>query len=161
MLRAVIGPVPKEKPGIVRPTITDEVIRRNGGRTPKELQVRRARDDYDSDAAESVASVATTSSCATTNSRRNDHDRKPFSVDAWVEDTFKMTTDSSGAARIPKNDVRFVADYLEYSKLEAALEQPVSRNIMMQQNSSSYRSNLTYSKTNNDSLLLRSGAKSS
>ena len=119
VLKAVIGPVPKEKPGQVRPTITDEIIRRNGGKTPADLQVRRARDDYDSDAAESVCSSSTTAS------RKNVVERKPFSVEHWLEDTFKTTTDASGATRIPYNDVLYVANYLEYSKIEATLDQPV------------------------------------
>ena len=98
----------------------DEVIRRNGGKVPKEFQVRRARDDYDSDA-ESVTS-ATSSGVS---SRRVETGKKPFSVEEWVEDTFKTTTNAFGITRIPYNDVVFVANYLEYSKLEASLEQPV------------------------------------
>ena len=121
VLTAVIGPVPKEKPGILRPTITDEIIRRNGGKIPQEMKVKRSLEGYDSDTAGSVNSVGSSNA----GNRVEESGRKPFSVDEWVEDTFKTTTTAFGATKIPANDVLFVANYMEYSKLEAALEQPV------------------------------------
>ena len=133
MIKAVLGPVPKEKPGMVRPTVTGEILRRNGGKLPKSLAPKRVDEvdeiDVDADAASTIsdASITTGVSMGAKASTSAAKTRRPFSVEVEPEDKFYTKVDIYGATRIPKNDVLYVANYMEYIATEAVLEQPVSR----------------------------------
>ena len=131
VIKAVLGPVPKEKPGMVRPTVTGEILRRNGGKLPKNLAPKRVDevDVIDADAASTIsdASITTGVSMGAKASTSAAKTRRPFSVEVEPEDKFYTKVDIYGATRIPKNDVLYVANYMEYIATEAVLEQPVSR----------------------------------
>ena len=127
--------MPKEKPGMVRPTVTGEILRRNGGKLPKNLAPKRVNEDEDDDcdAASTITDASTTTRASTStgasvNTARTSSsaERRPFAVDFEPEDKFYTKVDIYGATRIPKNDVLYVANYMEYIATEAVLEQPVS-----------------------------------
>ena len=117
---------------MVRPTVTGEIIRRNGGKLPKDLAPKRTLEGNDSDqdnisdnvSTVTDASTSTKASAVSTASSLSTG-RRPFSVEDAPEDIFDTKIDIYGATRIPKNDVLYVANYMEYIATEAALEQPV------------------------------------